>query len=237
MNIFFLWSGGRGSLTGKTASGQLCNTLSHSKTINSFILKFSVKVMELLLWLLLYSSSLPCQMSLSCLQIIPPSHSGYQETRICTLRSWAQSTAPLKSLASEGYTWFRWGPWWLARTCCSHTCCPPPPWRDYCWGSAGSQRTCQSQHRNRKKRWGKKKGEGAREDWELDWQVDKTHGYDVNFHVSEDLCYECSHSPLTEGRCTEETLLDACQEDDLSHRQLSINIQRHRQTHTNRHIY
>lgn len=129
-----------------------------------------------------------------------------------------------QSLASKGYTWFRWGPWWLAQTCCSHTCYPPPPWRDYCWGSAGSQRTCQSQHRRPKKTW--KDEDSRREGEQGAWAR-------CQFPcVSEDLCYECSHSPLVEERRIKGTPLDLCQTDDLSHRQLSIDTQRHRQAHT-----
>lgn len=54
--------------------------------------------------------------------------------------------------------------------------------------------------------------------------------------VSEDLCYECSHSPLAERRRTEETTLDGCQGDDLSHRQLSINRDVDRRTTIDTHI-
>lgn len=73
--------------------------------------------------------------------------------------------------------------------------------------------------------------------WVLDWQADKAHGYDVNFHVCQRICVMSVIVLLgwgVEGR-TEETPLDACQEEDLSHCQLSINIQR--QTHTNRHTH
>lgn len=51
----------------------------------------------------------------------------------------------VQAFLRKGYTWFQQDPWWLAPTCYNRTCCPPPPWRDYCWGSAGLQRTCQSQ--------------------------------------------------------------------------------------------
>lgn len=106
---------------------------------------------------------------------------------------------PFPSHLSEGYTWFRWGPWWLAQTCCSHTCCPPPPWRDYCWGSAESQRTCQSQHgqpdrkkkEKKKERW-KRKREQETVESEI-WQAVKEHGYDVNFHVCHRICVMSVH--------------------------------------------
>lgn len=44
-------------------------------------------------------------------------------------------------------------------------------------------------------------------------------------------------SPGRGEKHSEETPLDACQEYEVSHRQLSINIQRHRQTHTSVHTY
>lgn len=88
----------------------------------------------------------------------------------------------------------------------------------------------------KQKRWGRKEGEWNKGGLRVGLASRQGAWVWCKFPcVSEDLCYECSHSPLAEGRCTEETPLDACQEDDLSHRQLSINIQRHRRTHTNRH--
>lgn len=83
------------------------------------------------------------------------------------------------------------------------------------------------------KRWGRKKGEGRRKG-RLRIGLARRQGAWVwcKFPcVSKDFCYECSNSPLVERRSTEETLLDACQEDDLSHRQLSINIDLHQQKH------
>lgn len=142
----------------------------------------------------------------------------------------------LKSLASEGYTWFLWGSWWWARTCCSHTCCPPPPWRDCCWESAGSQRTCQSQHRQPETRMRKEEGRGRKRGVRVALASGQGAWVWCKFPcVSEDLCYECLYSPLAEGRCSEETPLDACQEDDWSHHKLSVNEQR--QTYTSRYRY
>lgn len=39
-----------------------------------------------------------------------------------------------------------------------------------------------------KRRWGRKRGERGKEECELHWQVDKVHGYDVNFHVCQGIC-------------------------------------------------
>lgn len=78
-----------------------------------------------------------------------------------------------KPVASEGYTWFLRGPWWSARTCCSRTCCPRRPWRGCCWGSAGSQRTCQPQHQKHKKVRREGESKGGVKVRTLDWQVDE----------------------------------------------------------------
>lgn len=54
-----------------------------------------------------------------------------------------------------------------------------------CWITKDLPITAQTA-RNRDLR--KEVGEGWRESWELDWQVDKAHGYDVNFHLCQRIC-------------------------------------------------